>query len=433
MASQQAVKKVVRWRVAVILVSLATMLSLGQPRVLLAQRRGPSAGATPGAGQMRYYKTMYYDLYTDLDKDAVIEAAYRMTAMGVEYSKRMRDFRGKVTRRMPFYLFSRKEDYYAAGGMPGSAGVYMGRTLVESSSEGTRRTHLGGKLMAVMIKGRESHVWHTIRHEGFHQFVAMAMQRPIPPWVNEGLAEYFGEGIWTGDGFVVGMVENERLGRIKAQIKSGRMLKLADLLNMNGETWNAQMSGRNYDQAWSLIHFLIHGEDHKYHRAFANFLSDLGAGRQWEAAFVNRFGRDVSKMQKGYNEWWMSLPQDATQDVLASATVQTLTSFLARAVAKRQKIKDFDDFRAKAAAGKLLSRPEQYLPPSLLVEALKASAGYKGWELKRVGPYPAVVLTDPKGNVYTGTFRVSRGLAKDVAIKVKQAPKSRSKPTPKPK
>ena len=33
----------------------------------------------------------------------------------------------------------------------------------------------------------------------------------MPTWLNEGLAEYFGEGIFTGDGFVTGVISPERL------------------------------------------------------------------------------------------------------------------------------------------------------------------------------------------------------------------------------
>jgi len=399
----------VLWRAACVVVLLAMMEGLGGSSGLLAQ--GPGAGRAP----MRVYRTMYYDLHTDIDEAMVVETAYRMTAMGAEYSRRLQDFRGKVSRRLPFYLFSRAEDYLAAGGMAGSAGVYMWDS----------RT--GGKLMAVMGKSRGERMWHVIQHEGFHQFVSTAMRRGLPPWVNEGLAEYFGEGTWTGDGFVVGLVPRGRLRRIKGQIKGGKMDDLAALLNMDSKTWSEKIDYRNYDHAWLLVHFLIHGQGGKYHVAFADFLSDLGAGRPWEKSFVNRFGGDVRQMQKECNAWWQALPDDATPELSAQVVAQTLTSFLARATARKQEFKDFEDFRGKAGEGKVQISSAQYLPPKLLSDALKGSRRYKSWEIKRIRIYPALVLTDEKGNVYTGTFRVRNGQAANVALKFTPAPKAKPK------
>jgi hypothetical protein len=37
----------------------------------------------------------------------------------------------------------------------------------------------------------------------------------LPIWVNEGMAEYFGEGIFTGDGFITGVIPPKRLRMIK--------------------------------------------------------------------------------------------------------------------------------------------------------------------------------------------------------------------------
>ena len=358
--------------------------------------------------EMRLVRTRYYDIHTDLDEETVREAAVRMTAMADEYARRIRGFGAKVTRRLPFYLFSRKEDYHKAGGPENSWGIYQGT-----------------KLMATAAKGNNNRTWYMIQHEGFHQFLDAAMRSKIPPWLNEGLAEYFAHGLWTGDGFVMGAVPTFRCLRIKAQIKFGRMLDLGEMLKMDSDTWNEAMSARNYDQAWSLVYFLIHGEDGAYHKAFGRLLTDLGAGRPWEAAFVKRFGRNTTTLQKRYEQWWLSRPLRPTPEVYATAVVQTLTSFLGRAVAKRQRIKDFEDFFAKASSGTLACRADQWLPPQLLAEALATSRRSSGWRLKRAGVYPSVVLTDVDGNVYTGQFNVRRGRAVDIAVTMKPAKKKK--------
>ena len=41
----------------------------------------------------------------------------------------------------------------------------------------------------------------------------------IPIWVNEGLAEFFAQGLYTGDGFVTGVIPPSRLDRLKSFIR----------------------------------------------------------------------------------------------------------------------------------------------------------------------------------------------------------------------
>jgi len=379
--------------------ALALMLGAG-----LAQGADAKAGTGPATKPaLRRYITPYYVIHTDLDEKMV----RRMTAMGNEYARRIRGFGPKVDQRLDFYLFSKKTDYHAAGGPEGSYGIYDGK-----------------KLMAVASKDNTSRSWHLIQHEGFHQFFGWGMRGEIPVWLNEGLAEYFGHGIWTGDGFVMGDLPARRVARVKADIKAGRMRYLDDMLKMSHKTWNAQMDTRNYDQTWAIVHFLIHGEGGKYCEAFGKFLTDVGKGRPWAMCFTSRLGRDTRGLGKRCEGWWLSLPGDAVAEVRAKAVAQALTSFLARAVAQRQKIENFDDFITKAKSGKLACRSDQWLPPTLLTRALAASRRYTNWEIKRLRAYPSLVLKDG-GNIYTGTFSVHRGRAAKVTVTVAPAPQNR--------
>jgi len=379
--------------------------------VVVAAFSPPAPGAdTPKAKPvMRRFTTPYYTIYTDLDDDMVREAIARTTAMGNEYARRIRGFGARVRRRLPFYLYSRLEDYRNAGGPDDSWGFYSGTAL-----------------MVAAEKGSEARTWSLVQHEGFHQFLDAAMRAKVPVWLNEGLAEYFGNGLWTGDGFVMGAIPTYRLLRVKLQIQFRRTRPLSELLEMNDETWNEEMSTRNYDQAWMIVHFLIHGADGKYHRPFARFLTDVGAGRPWAPAFTRYFGRNVKALDDECNKWWLAQPNRATPRVYATALVQTLTSFLARAVAKRQKITDFDDFLAKATAGTLACRDDQWLPPKLLKDALAIIKNPKAWQLRRIGAYPSLVLTDTAGYVYTSSFTISRGRPAKVTVTVTPPPKTRN-------
>ena len=93
-----------------------------------------------------------------------------MDAMADEYHHRTRQFARKLNGKMDFWLCRRPDDYRRLGGTPGSAGVYLGNRLVALADEGASRN-----------------LWHTIQHEGFHQFVHRVIGGPWPVWLNEGL------------------------------------------------------------------------------------------------------------------------------------------------------------------------------------------------------------------------------------------------------
>src|SRR5665213_2758385 len=182
--------------------------------------------------KLRKYESPYYDIFTDVDPEQARGVVVRMTKMAEEYHDRTKDlFSGTINQKLPFYLFSNPEDYYAAGGPEGSIGVFM---------RGIGRR--GSKLMAFTSKTRGGDIsadtWHTIQHEGFHQFVHYVVRGNIPVWVNEGMAEYFGEGIFTGDGMITGAIRPTRCRRLKAEIKTGYFKSLESMMRTSHFQWN---------------------------------------------------------------------------------------------------------------------------------------------------------------------------------------------------
>ncbi|MCK4602638.1 MAG: DUF1570 domain-containing protein, partial [Phycisphaerae bacterium] len=344
-----------------------------------------------GKEGMKAYKTPYYTIYTDREIEMVREAAARMTAMAGDYRRRTKGFSKAVPKRMPFYLFSKPSDYHLAGGMRGSAGVYM-----------------GDKLMAMAPVGTDDFVWEIVQHEAFHQFAHKAVSDKLPVWVDEGLAEYFGCGIWTGDGFVTGLIPPRRMKRIQHHIKKDNILPFLEMITMDLRQWNRQMSHRNYDQAWSMVHFLIHADDGKYEKAFAAFIKDIVRGRRWRQAFQARLGRDLEGFQKQYMQWWTSLPENPTAQRYTRAVVETLTSFLARASRQKMKFESVEEFFEAAGDGKIKvdirKAPRLWLPPKLLKDALKEAQNLEEWSLDVSRKRPGLILTQPDGTTFTGTF-----------------------------
>lgn len=376
--------------------------------VLLAAGAGVAGLAErKAAANLQTYQTKYYVIHSDLDIDTVREAAARLTAMAEEYHRRTRGFSGTIRRRLPFYLFANPEDYHAAGGVPGSTGIYKRRSL-----------------MALARPGRRGGVWHTIQHEGFHQFARSVIGGKWPIWLNEGLAEYFAHGIWTGDNFVSGVIPPTRLRRVKAMIKGGTVRPFPEMLVMDQADWNAAIDRRNYDQAWSMVHFLVHGDAGKYQKAFSQFVNDVAAYRPWKLAFARRFGTDVVAFQNTYARWWMSLEGNPTRERYVQAVVETLTSFLARCFSQRQTFDTVEAFFKAARDGQLKDHPDQWLPPKLLADVLKPTAALGRWSLDKDRPLPRVVLHAADGTVFTGAFTLRRTEVTGVKVTISRPPEA---------
>jgi hypothetical protein len=356
------------------------------------------------AGEMKEYQTRYYVIYSDHDIDMVKEAAARITSMAEEYHERTKDFAGQIKKRLPFYLYSTQEDYVAAGGM--GAGMFA-----------------GNRLMAFLPKGVGAAGWHVVQHEGFHQFVAQVIRGGMPIWANEGLAEYFGEGIWTGDAFVTGVIPEKRLARVKALIADNKLRSFPQMLTMTNFQWTNDLDVRNYDQAWSVVHFLVNADGGKYRKAFGAFLGDVSAGQPASPAFDNRFGTDTKAFEDKYRAWWSSLPEGSTADTYTVAVCQTLMSFLARSQVAGQKFKDVQEFFDLAKADQLQCPKDQWLPPSLLHASLDSSERLKTWSIVGAGPRSKLVLTAPDGTVFTTEYTLNASKDFKVKVDIKHPPK----------
>ncbi|MDB5172130.1 MAG: hypothetical protein JWN51_903 [Phycisphaerales bacterium] len=351
----------------------------------------------PGRTVMKTYETKYYIIHSDLPPDDVKEASLRMTKMAEEYHERTKGFSGAVRERLPFYLFSNRRDYYAAGGLPGSAGVF------EFNDQESR-------LMAIAVDNENGGTWHVVQHEGFHQFAHAVIAGDLPPWLNEGIAEYFGEALFTGDGFVSGVIRPRRLAAIQQGINAGRFKHIPDMAAMSHAQWSFELSGDNYDQAWSMVHFLIHGENGKYRDSFSAVFVDIGRKKPWDEAWNKHLG-SFNGMEEKWSKWWLDQPKNPTVDLYARATVSTLTSYLARATMQKQTFEDFDAFLKAANEGELKAATEDWLPPSLLKRAMKAVGEDKGtkWALEPdVTKSPTIVAILKDGTRIVGGF--PRGL-----------------------
>lgn len=363
--------------------------------VVLFLGAAPPAAAQAWRQKLKPYKSRFYDVRTDLTGDNLREAMLRADLMVREYAGRTRGFARQLNERLQLFLFTDPNDYYAAGGVRGSAGVYV------MEGDGDK------KLMVIAGPKLDDNVWSTLQHEGFHQFVQAVMGKGIPMWANEGLAEYFGEGVFTGDGFITGVIPPQRLRMLKLLLSEKKTRPLRDMMLTGRDQWNAALSAVNYVQAWSMVHFLAHARP-EYEQAFNEFMRDVSKGVGWETSWKNRFGVDVDAFERRWREYWEAMPLDASLDLYSRAIVLTMTSFYGRAFAQQQRFATADEFFAAARAGKLKSNPDDWLPPALLQRDLPLVERIGAWTIDPRRPRQ-VVCEQLGGAKLTGQFDLSSG------------------------
>ena len=175
------------------------------------------------------------------------------------------------------------------------------------------------------------------------------------------------------------------------------------------------MNIANYDQAWSMVHFLVHADDGRYAPAFGACIRQISAGKPFDVAWRNTIG-PTDGFEDRWKAYWLAQPRSPTHDLYVRATVATLTSFLARATAERQAFPDLSSFVTAADGDQLKMLADDWLPHSLLAGALTAAhldhgagdatATDNRWELKP-GREPTLADVLPDGTRLTGWFTLN--------------------------
>jgi hypothetical protein len=361
-----------------------------------------ASAADPHASAKKYpqrtISTRHYSLQTDVPDNIAAEAFVRMDRMFEEYNQRTAAFAKPIDRRFLFQLFASKDDYFAAGGPPNTQGAFVA---------------VGGaaQLMAALSDNPNT-TWHVIQHEGFHQFAWAQISAAMPTWINEGLAEYFGAGLFTGDGYVVGLVPPQRVALILQNAKAGSIEPFAKFRAIDSNTWLSTITAGRYDQAWSMAHFLIDGDKGKYRPAFNRYMTLIAKGADGEAAWHSVFGADNGAFEHAWLAYYQTLDPDAVNaPLLQQAATATVTSFLARAKASGIPVQTVDDLLQKQKAHQLIFKPdpEHWLPLSLLDQRL-AAVDSPEWTVTWNGLRPTVKAHFPKGPTITCTFTQQSGL-----------------------
>lgn len=258
------------------------------------------------ADDTRRFRSRQYDITTDLPEPVAREVADHMDAIAGEYNQRFRAYGKRNAGALRLWVFATREGYesFLAGHGLDASGT--GGMFFRTDDADGLASYLGDRPLGSMLE--------TLRHEGLHQVAYQRIGDTIPVWLNEGMAEWFSYALPTRRGFAVGLAEPRAVRRLARANAEGSLLPLADLLTMTKPEWNRRVNtgeaGSQYDQAWSVVHFLAHAERGRYQPLLDQLLRAYWMGKNDEQVVAEVFGRELGPMEAAWRAFVAELGPD---------------------------------------------------------------------------------------------------------------------------
>ena len=302
-------RRLVRTGLAAALLAAVALVSIAAAR---PEVRAADAGPT-----LQSYHSRYYLVHTNLTREEAREFGRHMDAIFSEYSQRFSSFRGADRGPMPLFLLRTQQDYID----------FMATSGINAQNSGGMYFVVrGNQGLATWANGRSRNAsFHVLQHEGFHQFAWEFIGHELPVWVNEGLAQYFEDGIIVGRGMKVGLSNGRRIASVKQALEDGEVVDFEQLLGMDNATWRENVIGGGrrailqYDQSWSIVYFLIHGDRGRYRGAFEKYLHLVSRGTDSWQAFSQSFGNNDLRP---FRRRWEQFARQHTADEITDATAK---------------------------------------------------------------------------------------------------------------
>jgi len=276
---------------------MAARLALSVLGSLLVIPAGAPVSAA-GAGVFRY-ESNHYTVETDTSPRFAEVVGRHLEQILNEYSLRFPDY-GKVSQHFNVEVFRTEEEYLARvpDNVRGSTGIFV-------SSQSLLAAHCQNRTAEEVLR--------TLYHEGFHQFMYFQVSRDCPIWLNEGMAEYFSEATWNGQGFITGLVPTIRLFTVQQALKNGNYVRLSEFFKMGLDQWlqhvstDTRRASVHYSEAWSVVQFLLHADGGRYAPMLAQFVKEISQGIGQEQAFERCFGTTIGRFEAAWARYVMSL------------------------------------------------------------------------------------------------------------------------------
>lgn len=197
-----------------------------------------------------------------------MEIFYDVFVDSFGYLKKVKD-----TEKQTVIVFASADEFNAHNPMPGARGYY---------SPGSREIVTYMEADRLLTFGNCYHP--VIQHEGthalFHRFMG---GKPIPAWLNEGMATFYEYWDYRSDGEPTGSGKDDLAARRERRATSSRKYGLRDYLRKNGQTYPRleYVVSLNSHAKWNVDGM---GPVTAYHYGLAESVSDFllsyGSGRK---------------------------------------------------------------------------------------------------------------------------------------------------------
>lgn len=170
---------------------------------------------------------------------------------------------------------------------------------IDKNIEGYFLTAPDANYITLSMEGDANQAYETIFHEYTHFWVANNIGKSnVPPWFNEGLAEYYQNlKIESDRKIVLGGAQPQHLELLSQH----KLIPFDTFFNTDNYTLSQQGddgAGLFYAQSWALMHYLLHGEGGARRQQMYKFLDFSLSGKSFKEAFAEAFQIDYATMER---------------------------------------------------------------------------------------------------------------------------------------
>jgi hypothetical protein len=165
-------------------------------------------------------------------------------------------------------------------------------------------------------------LFQRLAHEAFHAYLASAVYPPaegeLPRWLNEGLAQIFETAIVEAGELRVGHADRERCAALRAALRGGDTLPLAELLRSGPKDFvvahasDKQAADRYYLASWGLAFHLTFERRLLGTPRLDDYTRSLRTGADPVAAFQDLVGEPLPRFERGLRDYFDHLRPDGT-------------------------------------------------------------------------------------------------------------------------
>lgn len=194
----------------------------------------------------------------------------------------------------------------------------MKRQLLAAS----RKIQLAESRNELVFQRSVQRLYQRLYHEAFHAYLDTAVlgeRLPmIPIWMNEGLAQIFENVIVDAGELRPGLVDPERLQRLRDSLRKKQMLPLTRLLKAAPRQFQVAhaaeqaLSDRHYLAAWGLAYYLTFELQVVDSPVMEKYAQNLKAGMDPVKALERMIKKPITEIEKDLHDYLGRLKQDGT-------------------------------------------------------------------------------------------------------------------------